>query len=107
MSGRGMAGSSAPPALRSQAAAYRRRRPRLRGRGRVLSSAVPVPGRPARPAPGPGRFFGVFMSVKPVLAALVGLAILGQSLGWAEWLAIAAIVTANIVSVLTTDRSRA
>jgi len=39
------------------------------------------------------------MSVNPVLAALVGLVILDQSLGWAEWLAIATIVTANTVSV--------
>ena len=52
----------------------------------------------------PARFFGVFMSVNPVLAALVGLLILDQSLGWAEWLAITTIVIANTVSVLTADR---
>ncbi|MFD4474893.1 DMT family transporter [Streptomyces sp. NPDC058471] len=46
------------------------------------------------------RFFGIFMSVNPVLAALVGMVVLGQSLGWVEWLAIAAIVTANGASVL-------
>jgi threonine/homoserine efflux transporter RhtA len=34
----------------------------------------------------------------------VGLAILNQSLGWAEWLAITTIVTANTVSVLTAGR---
>jgi inner membrane transporter RhtA len=44
------------------------------------------------------RFFGVFMSVNPVFAALTGLVVLGQSLGLAGWLAIAAIVTANAVS---------
>jgi inner membrane transporter RhtA len=55
----------------------------------------------------PARFFGVFMSINPVLAALVGLVILGQSLGWVEWLAITTVVTANTVSVLTADRSRA
>ena len=53
----------------------------------------------------PARFFGVFMSVNPVLAALVGLLILDQSLGWAEWLA-TTIVIANTVSVLTADRRR-
>ena len=37
----------------------------------------------------------------------VGLAILGQSPGWAEWLAITTIVTANTVSVLATDRRQA
>jgi inner membrane transporter RhtA len=47
------------------------------------------------------------MSVNPVLAALVGMAILDQSLGWAEWLAITTIVTANTVSVLTTNRRKA
>jgi len=45
------------------------------------------------------RFFGVFMSVNPVFAALTGLVILGQRLALADWLAIAAIVTANAVSV--------
>jgi threonine/homoserine efflux transporter RhtA len=55
----------------------------------------------------PARFFGVFMSVNPVLAALVGWVVLGQSPGWAEWLAIATIVSANAVGVLTADRSPA
>jgi len=39
-----------------------------------------------------------------VLAALVGLVVLDQSLGWPEWLAIAAIVAANTVSVLAAGR---
>ena len=47
------------------------------------------------------------MSVNPVLAALVGLAILDQSPGWAEWLAITTIVAANAVSVLATGRRQA
>jgi hypothetical protein len=47
----------------------------------------------------PARFFGVFMSVNPVFAALAGLVVLGQSLGMAGWLAVAAIVTANVVSL--------
>jgi inner membrane transporter RhtA len=41
----------------------------------------------------------VFMSVNPVFAALTGLVVLGQSLALADWLAIAAIVTANVISV--------
>ncbi len=49
----------------------------------------------------PARFFGVFMSVNPVFAALTGLVVLGQPLGLADWLAIAAIVTGNAVSVST------
>jgi inner membrane transporter RhtA len=41
------------------------------------------------------------MSVNPVFAALTGLVVLGQALGLTDWLAIAAIVTANAVSVST------
>jgi inner membrane transporter RhtA len=73
----------------------------------VLSSAVPFLADLLALRRVPARFFGVFMSVNPVLAALVGLVVLGQSLGWAEWLAIATIVSANTVSVLTAGRGRA
>jgi inner membrane transporter RhtA len=73
----------------------------------VLSSAVPFLADLLALRRVPARFFGLFMSVNPVLAALVGLVVLGQSLGWAEWLAIATIVSANTVSVLTADRRRA
>jgi inner membrane transporter RhtA len=73
----------------------------------VLSSAVPFLADLLSLRRVPARFFGVFMSVNPVLAALVGWAVLGQSLGWAEWLAIATIVTANTVGVLTAGRSPA
>ncbi len=54
---------------------------------------------------GPARFFAVFMSVNPVFAALTGLAVLGQSLAFGDWLAIAAIVSANGVSVSTGRRA--
>jgi threonine/homoserine efflux transporter RhtA len=47
------------------------------------------------------------MSVNPVLASLVGWVVLGQFLGWAEWLAIATVVSANTVGVLTADHSPA
>jgi inner membrane transporter RhtA len=53
----------------------------------------------------PARFFGVYMSVNPVFAALIGLLILRQSLRLADWLAIGAIVTANAVSVRTASRT--
>jgi inner membrane transporter RhtA len=68
----------------------------------VLSSAVPFLADLLALRRVPARFFGVFMSVNPVLAALVGLAILDQSPGWVEWLAITTIVAANAVSVLAT-----
>jgi inner membrane transporter RhtA len=71
----------------------------------VLSSAVPFLADLLTLRRIPAHFFGVFMSVNPVLAALVGLLVLGQSLGWAEWLAITTIVTANAISLLSTHRS--
>jgi inner membrane transporter RhtA len=55
----------------------------------------------------PANFFGLFMSVNPMLAALAGLVILGQSLAWPGWLAIAAIMAANVISVLAPGRPRA
>ncbi|MBB2910666.1 inner membrane transporter RhtA [Streptosporangium becharense] len=45
------------------------------------------------------RFFGVFMSVNPVLAALCGTLLLGQALAPNEWLGIAVIVVVNAVAV--------
>jgi inner membrane transporter RhtA len=67
----------------------------------VLSSAVPylVDLFTLRRVPAPA--FGLFMSVNPVLAAVVGWIGLGQRLGWAEWAGIGAVVTANALSILT------
>jgi inner membrane transporter RhtA len=45
------------------------------------------------------RFYGVFSSIQPVFAALIGLVVLGQSLGLPDWLAIAVIVSANVACV--------
>ena len=65
----------------------------------LLCSAVPMVADLLALRRVPARFFGVFMSVNPVFAALTGLVVLGQSLAFADWLAITAIVTANAVSV--------
>jgi len=65
----------------------------------VLCSAVPMVADMTALRRIPARFFGVFMSVNPVFAALIGLVVLGQSLGLTDWLAVAAIVSANAVSV--------
>ena len=67
----------------------------------LLCSAVPMVADLLALRRVPARFFGVFMSVNPVFAALTGLVVLGQALGRTDWLAIAAIVTANAVSVST------
>lgn len=69
----------------------------------VLSSAVPFLTDLFALRRIPAHFFGIFMSVNPVLAAAVGFVVLGQSLQWGEWLSIAAIVTANTLSVLSPD----
>jgi inner membrane transporter RhtA len=71
----------------------------------VLCSAVPMVADLLALRRVPARFFGVFMSVNPVFAALIGLAVLGQSLQVADWLAIAAIVSANAVSVSAGGRA--
>jgi inner membrane transporter RhtA len=73
----------------------------------VLCSAVPMTADLLALRRVPARFFGVFMSVNPVFAALTGLVILGQPLQFADWLAIIAIVTANAVSASTGGRQPA
>jgi inner membrane transporter RhtA len=73
----------------------------------LLCSAVPMVADTLALRQVPARFFGVFMSVNPVFAALTGLVVLRQSPGAAGWLAIAAIVTANTVSVGVAGRPAA
>jgi inner membrane transporter RhtA len=70
----------------------------------LLCSAVPMVADLLALRRVPARFFGVFMSVNPVFAALTGRAVLSQSLAVVDWVAIAAIVTANAVSVGTGRR---
>jgi inner membrane transporter RhtA len=53
----------------------------------------------------PSRFFGVFMSVHPVLAAFVGTVLLGQFLGAHVWGGIAVVVLANAAAVATSRRA--
>ncbi|XUL93331.1 EamA family transporter [Streptomyces galilaeus] len=67
----------------------------------VLSSAVPYLADMFTLRRVPAPAFGLFMSVNPVLAAVVGWIGLGQRLGWAEWAGIGAVVAANALSILT------
>ncbi len=73
----------------------------------VLCSAVPMVIDLLALRRVPARFYGVFMSVNPVFAALVGLVVLGQSLQPVDWLAITAIVAANALALSTSGRDRA
>ena len=61
----------------------------------ILSSAVPLLADLLALRRVPAGYFGIFMSVNPVLAALIGLLILHQSLPVEAWLSIVAIVAAN------------
>ncbi|WP_075693675.1 EamA family transporter [Streptomyces acidiscabies] len=67
----------------------------------VLSSAVPYLADLITLRRVPAQAFGLFMSVNPLLAAVVGRVGLGQRLGWPEWAAIGAVVGANAVSMMT------
>ena len=73
----------------------------------LLCSAVPMVADVLALRRVPTRFFGVFMSVNPVFAALTGLVVLGQSLAVLDWLAITAIVSANGVSVSAVGHHKA
>jgi inner membrane transporter RhtA len=71
----------------------------------VLSSAVPYLADLFTLRHVPAQAFGLFMSVNPVLAAVVGWLGLGQDLGWTEWASIGAIVAANTLSVARVKRA--
>jgi inner membrane transporter RhtA len=43
----------------------------------------------------PPRVFGILMSLEPAVAALVGLVVLGESLGWTQWTAVLCVVAAS------------
>ncbi|WP_416981848.1 EamA family transporter [Streptomyces sp. T028] len=70
----------------------------------VLSSAVPYLADLFTLRRVPAQAFGLFMSVNPLLAALVGRLFLGQDLGPTEWASIGAIVAANMLSMLVRHR---
>ena len=72
----------------------------------VLASAVPMAVDLLALRRVPAHLFGLFMSVHPVLAALVGLLVLGQTLPWASWLAIGAVVGANALAVASQGPGR-
>ncbi|MEV6174163.1 EamA family transporter [Streptomyces sp. NPDC051954] len=67
----------------------------------VLSSAVPYLADLFTLRRVPAPVFGLFMSVNPVLAAVVGWVVLGQGLGWTEWAGVTAVVAANALSIVT------
>jgi inner membrane transporter RhtA len=53
----------------------------------------------------PAHSFGLFMSLSPVFAAVIGAVVLGEALAPLDWLAIALVVSANTTAVLLTSRT--
>jgi inner membrane transporter RhtA len=72
----------------------------------VLSSVIPYAADLIALRTVPSRFFGLFMSVHPVLAALAGVVFLGQWLHPNEWAGIAVVIAVNAVSVSLERRGR-
>lgn len=54
----------------------------------------------------PAAFFGVFMSINPILAALSGTVVLGQALVLHEWLGMGMIVATNAAAIWLAGRER-
>lgn len=50
--------------------------------------------------------FGILMSLEPAAAALAGLAVLGETLGAAQWVAVACVVVASVGVTRSAHRSR-
>lgn len=71
----------------------------------ILCSTVPFLADVAALRRVPARFFGVFMSVNPLFAAVAGWVVLGQAIRWPAWMAIGLIVAANVVTALTSPSS--
>lgn len=72
----------------------------------VLSSVVPYAADLTVLRHVPARFFGTFMSMHPVWAAVAGLVLLGQVLATHEWIGIAMVAVSNAVAVVTAHGGR-
>lgn len=70
----------------------------------VLCSVVPYTADLVALRHVPAGFFGVFMSINPILAALSGTVVLGQVLVLHEWLGIGVIVATNTVAIWLAGR---
>jgi inner membrane transporter RhtA len=66
----------------------------------VLSSVIPYRFELEALRRLPARVFGICMSLEPAVAALVGVVLLGQALGLAQWLAIGCVMAATAGAAL-------
>ncbi|MET0134301.1 MAG: EamA family transporter [Kibdelosporangium sp.] len=71
----------------------------------LLSSAVPFLADLLALRRVPTHFFGIFMSVNPVIAAAIGSVFLGETLAALDWLAVALIVTANSAGAIVNQNT--
>ena len=71
----------------------------------LLSSAVPYTLEMIALKALPARTFGILMSLEPAVAALTGLALLGEILSPTQWLAVALVIAASAGSTLTSKES--
>ncbi|MFI7277854.1 EamA family transporter [Streptomyces sp. NPDC049879] len=53
----------------------------------------------------PPRVFGILMSLEPAVAALIGLAVLGEALHWNQWIAVLCVVAASAGAARGAGRS--
>jgi inner membrane transporter RhtA len=67
----------------------------------LLSSAVPYTLEMVALKALPARTFGILMSLEPAVAALAGLAFLGEMLTGAQWLAVVLVIAASAGAALT------
>jgi inner membrane transporter RhtA len=55
----------------------------------------------------PAGVFGILMSLEPAVAALAALLVLGERLGWVEWVAMACVIAASTGSTRALARAPA
>jgi inner membrane transporter RhtA len=67
----------------------------------VLSSALPYSLEMISLKKMPTKTFGIFMSLEPAVASLVGLIVLGELLTLTQWIAILCVITASLGSSLS------
>ncbi|HEX5336062.1 MAG TPA: EamA family transporter [Propionicimonas sp.] len=64
----------------------------------VLSSVIPYGLEMVARRAIPAGVFGILMSLEPAVAALAALVVLGEQLGWVEWVAMACVIVASVGS---------
>ncbi len=68
----------------------------------LLSSAIPYSLEMEALRRLPTGVFGVMMSLEPAMAALAGFVVLGEHLGWRQWVAIGLVVLASVAATVRT-----